>query len=617
VLPLDRATAVAAIQERSLEILRLPPGAPLSEGSVRRPEVWLRSPGGGAGGQAGLDQLRVSDVRYLVSGPLIRTSAVEAWRDVTRLPLAYTGILGSVSCRPGTCWLSDDGTVELTPPATGDTVQVTLRLRDRVVARHGEGLVSTLTENVPVARCELRPVNRRVLGGTVDHRVALVLGERCPKDLSDLAADTTPATGAWIEKVQPDQHRLEVRLGAVPRRIEALELRLLRGSTRTVVGTTRLEVHSLYSPSRVQLTDPALGELPLVPTNRAVKVTWASDDPSVAPALSPVAVPGYYTLETRPDGTYIRGESRTAGSIPIRFGYQLPGEGGESAVTFDSDVRFPVRPVNVPVTLSQDSPRTARLAKVICRDAAGHEKEVAPGDLVSLPYGSRNSCRLTLDRSVLTAEDGVQRIRVTLSVTKPDGGSRDGGFSRVLLVTPGKEPLTISLASTGSMRPFDHLSVRIAHDDQPGHYLVDGEAAGLPARSWQMVFGDQRLRLYASATVPTGLYRVTSRPDGGALQFSAGALARLALLSREGKEFPFDLEFGVLGTNLSGQANLSIVAGAGLTVPILNPQELAQAAVGIHVWLEFSPTRAGSSLSDRVAFIFGPSLSLGDFGTNL
>jgi hypothetical protein len=160
------------------------------------------------------------------------------------------------------------------------------------------------------------------------------------------------------------------------------------------------------------------------------------------------------------------------------------------------------------------------------------------------------------------------------------------------------------------------MSVQISHDDLAGHYIVEGQASGLPGRRYQMVFGDERLRIYGSATVPTGLYRVTSGKGAGVLQFSAGVLARLAVLDREGHEFPFDLEFGLLGTNLSDRADLSIVAGVGVTVPLLNPQEAAQAAIGVHAWAEYAPTRADAN-TRPIAFIFGPSISLGDFGTNL
>ena len=619
-LSVGRELARAALVAGGLEVLRLPPGAPRASPGDRVPEVWLRATTAGVdGGQATMDQLRVPDLRFVVQSPLVRSPSVEAWRDIVHVPLSLPGVAVAASCRPGLCWLTDEGVVDLVPPPTGDSVQITLKLKDRVLARQGDALSTTAVETLPVARCELRPLTMRVLGGTSDHLVSLILGDRCPTDLSDLAAESSPASGAWIERVAPEQHRVDVRLGTVPRRIDALELRLVRASTRGIVGLVRLGVRSNFSPTTVRLTDPELGELAVIPTNRSVRVTWASDDALVANGIEPVGVPGYYSLEHHADGVTIRGEARTAGSIALRFGYRTPstGHSGELLTTFDSDLRFAVRPVNVPVSLSPDPGRLSKLAIVVCRDDAGLEKEIAPGELVSMPFSSRNSCRLKLDRSVLGLADGVQRIRVALSVSKPDGGSRDGGFSRVLVVSSSHDPLSISLASTGAMRAFDHLTVRLSHDDQPGHYLVDGEASSLPARTWQIVFGDQHLRLYGSATVPTGLYRVTSAADAGTLQFSAGALARLVVLGKEGKEFPFDLEFGVLGTNLSNRPNVSIVAGAGLTVPILNPQEIGQAAVGIHLWVEYAPTRPGDTFADHLAFIFGPSLSLGDFGTNL
>jgi hypothetical protein len=167
------------------------------------------------------------------------------------------------------------------------------------------------------------------------------------------------------------------------------------------------------------------------------------------------------------------------------------------------------------------------------------------------------------------------------------------------------------------MLPYDHVVVQITHDDEVGYYVATGGSSGIPSRRYQMVFGDGRMRLYGSATVPTGLYRIAGGgTQSGVLQFNAGVVARLAFLDREGHEYPLDLEVGLLGTDLSGHPALSMVLGPGITVPLLNPQQAAQAAIGIHAWLEWAPGRTGRG-ERPLAFIFGPSISLGDFGTNL
>jgi hypothetical protein len=57
------------------------------------------------------------------------------------------------------------------------------------------------------------------------------------------------------------------------------------------------------------------------------------------------------------------------------------------------------------------------------------------------------------------------------------------------------------------------------------------------------------------------------------------------------------------------------VLGLGVAVPIANRSTVTQASINLHAWLEADIT--GSSDSSRYAFIFGPSISIGNVGTNL
>ncbi len=611
-VPVDLARG--ALPRLPLEVLRLPPGFPPPAGAAA-PELWAR-----AGAKVPVEDLRVPVQRMILDAPIVRASSVEAWREQTSLPLALPDAVASVSCRPASCWLADDGaSVVVVPPAGGDAVTVNARLRLGFAVQQADGLVTTASVTLPVAHCQLRPLSPAVLAGTEDHLLPVALGDRCPTDLSDLAAETSPPSAAFIERFASDAKRADVRLGHVPRGVDSLELRLVRASTRAIVGSARIDVRARYAPLQVSLVDPAIGELGVIPTNRDVRIEWASPDRKVSPDITPVSLPGFYTVRHEGAATFIRGQTRTVGEIPLVFAYRPPGSplAGPLA-TFESDVHFAVRPVNVPASLSTDDARTGKLFTMLCRDSQGLEREIKAGVLNSLPFASRDSCRLRIAREVLSPEDGAQRIRVSVSITSPSGAARDGGFSRVLVLSSSATTDALWVGQGASMRPYDHVIVQIAHDDEPGFYVASGGTSGLPSRRYQMVFGDGRLRLYGSATVPTGLYRVTmgGGTGGGVLQFSAGVVARLALLDKEGHEFPLDLEVGLLGTDLSGKAALSMVLGPGITVPLLNAQQAGQAAIGIHAWLEWAPGRTGSG-GRPVAFIFGPSISLGDFGTNL
>jgi hypothetical protein len=57
------------------------------------------------------------------------------------------------------------------------------------------------------------------------------------------------------------------------------------------------------------------------------------------------------------------------------------------------------------------------------------------------------------------------------------------------------------------------------------------------------------------------------------------------------------------------------VVGLGVGVPIANRGSAAQASIDLHAWFETDIT--GGNSSGRYAFIFGPSISIGNVGTNL
>jgi hypothetical protein len=117
------------------------------------------------------------------------------------------------------------------------------------------------------------------------------------------------------------------------------------------------------------------------------------------------------------------------------------------------------------------------------------------------------------------------------------------------------------------------------------------------------------------------------------LSLNFGVLGRLTWLGRDGKEGLLGLETGVLGASLIPQQyygnpafppTLLTLFGAGLRV------EIGQgAAVGVHLWgayefrneYQYSPNPTDSTVPTRTAkhwsVLFGPSISIGNVGTNL
>jgi hypothetical protein len=149
----------------------------------------------------------------------------------------------------------------------------------------------------------------------------------------------------------------------------------------------------------------------------------------------------------------------------------------------------------------------------------------------------------------------------------------------------------------------------------------------LPAAQWAVIVGEGHLRFYATATIPTGLFRITAPSDVLTLNF--GALSRLTWLDREGHEGLLGLEAGALGIALADTPGfprtLAMLIGVGVSVPIGNRGEPTQAAVNLHAWLAYelrsptpeNPNNPNGPQASHLAFLFGPSITIGNVGTNL
>ncbi len=110
------------------------------------------------------------------------------------------------------------------------------------------------------------------------------------------------------------------------------------------------------------------------------------------------------------------------------------------------------------------------------------------------------------------------------------------------------------------------------------------------------------------------------------LTLSFGVLSRLTWLDTDGHEGFLRLEAGIMAIGLAkddtgdtGQSltQVGAVCGLGISVPIANRASPTQASINLHGWLEESISASGTDPGRRDAFIFGPSISIGNVGTNL
>jgi len=235
-----------------------------------------------------------------------------------------------------------------------------------------------------------------------------------------------------------------------------------------------------------------------------------------------------------------------------------------------------------------------------------------------------------LHRERLKPSDGAQELTVDVEVTKADGTPRaDRKLSEHMILRPGTAMRVMPIK--GGFNEFDRLEVRVSHVVDESRYVVSMAAPkpGVLSAQYSAIVDGGRFRLYATATIPAGLYRVNH--PSGQLTLNFGVLSRLTLLDRQGKESLFGLELGVMGLGLAPQSSnvefpvtLGIVGGLGIRIPLGQG-----AAIGIQGWVAYElrdgPIRIKNADGTEMdatgvgnwSFIFGPSISFGNVGLNL
>ena len=102
---------------------------------------------------------------------------------------------------------------------------------------------------------------------------------------------------------------------------------------------------------------------------------------------------------------------------------------------------------------------------------------------------------------------------------------------------------------------------------------------------------------------------------------------RATWLDSQGHEGFLALEAGVMAVGLaerpgsqSGDSltQVSSVTGTALSVPIANRSLATETSINLHAWFEYEVSRGGRGQpGSRFGFVFGPSISIGNIGTNL
>lgn len=571
--------------------------------------------------------------RFVIDRLLAPTAALDLSSGVGRLPVARPDAVSGVECAPARCeWQADDGAiVARSVPGAATSVTVRLRLAPHYFVARGDALDTLLVRTVPVVHCGAAVVSGPPLRHAEAARVVVRLDGRCGADARELRW-TANGGAAHVERTVREGDATYVQLGVGD--VEDAQLTVV--ATRpepdgSVIASAEIETRAAPQP-RATLELAGFGRISFIPTNREAELhTPAVGDHA---RLVPLPVEGAYSVRLDGRKVLVRGDESAGGLVSLRFGYRfdsLPSSFANTDLGVVTEaVQRPVREASVPVALAASLLDKAPLLELICADRAGRAERIAPGAEASIPYSQRDSCRLVIHRERFKPEDGTQDVTVDVSVTKVDDTPRaDAHVSERMILRAGREPRVFWIH--GVRAQFDRLVVRVAHvvDEarDEAHNAGSQVYAHMPAAQWSIVVGQGRLRFYATAAIPTGLFRITAPSDVLTLNF--GALSRLTWLDREGQEGLVGLELGAMGIGLAATPGfprtLAVLGGLGVAVPIGNRGETSQASVNLHAWIAYelrgdvhenTVTNTGP-LASHWSFLFGPSITIGNVGTTL
>jgi hypothetical protein len=397
----------------------------------------------------------------------------------------------------------------------------------------------------------------------------------------------------------------------------------------TIIGTVSSRTIPAPRP-RVTLELPRHGKIDFVPTNRDAVLTVA--DLGEDARLVPLSEEGAYAVRPERGHYLLRGDENAGGFLTLVFGYRrkdLPPElSGTNLAVIGERTQRAVREASVPAPFSTAIDGETPLSELLCSDRQGNPRRLEPAKPHQIGFEERHTCRIVIHADRLSREYGQQEVELEVDVTGADGRRRgEASFSQRMILVPGAAARVVPLK--GGVAEFDQIVVRLSHVLDETRYALNPTArGGTPAVQWSAFVRGGRFRLYATAAIPAGLYRI-NQPTGQ-LTLNFGVLSRITWLDQRGKESLLGAELGLMGMGLIQRPGaieypptLGAIAGLGIRVPL----GTGGAAVGVHIWgaYEFREgfeyyrdvkKMEGLRTAPRVAIIFGPSISIGNVGTN-
>jgi len=577
----------------------------------------------------------VQPARVVLDRLLPATAAIDLTNGAGRLVLLHPEAVASVDCGQARCELSSAAVQvgAVSGAATALTLRLRLAPRYYVLGRD-DAQEAVLARTVPVVHCQASVISGSPPRHADATRIIVRLDARCGAGARDLQW-TMNGDRVRVERTVKESGRddaaVDVQLSVGD--IEDAQVTLTASRPDpdgSVIAIAHRETLPALQPhAAIEL--PGFGKIDFVPTNREAVLRTAPPGPGAR--LVPVPVEGAYRVRVSEGKAYVQAEEGAGGFVALRFGYRVEELPAAFAATdlavVTEPLQRPIREASVPAPLATSLSGAEPLLELLCVDRDGKLQRITPGAETSIPFAQRDSCRLVIHRERLKAEDGTQDIAVDVGITKVDDSPRtDAHQVERMVIRAGKQPRTFWIH--GIKAPFDRLSLRVSHVIDEDHDVGGSDLhVNLPAAQWAVVAGQAHLRFYATAAIPTGLYRITAPSDVLTLNF--GALSRLTWLDREGHEGLIGLEAGALGIGLAATPGfprtLAVLGGLGVAVPIGNRGDTSQASVNLHAWIAYElrgpayytdPNNMSNTLvASHWSFLFGPSITIGNIGTDL
>jgi len=555
-------------------------------------------------------------------------ASVDISAGTGQLPLLHPAAVAAADCGAARCEAGEGGVTVRAVPGLATQLTAQLKLAPRVYLQRGDKLDTALTTTLPLVHCPLTVASGPPLRDADEVQILVKMVERCGRDAR--VRWTVAGEPAEVVRTAKAEDASYVLLRAGRLASGSVTITAIRADAEGgIIGSVTSKTAAPPRPhAAVEL--PGYGRLDFVPTNRTAALVVA--DPGERANLVPLPIDGVYAILNDKGRFLIRGDDRAGGLVSLRFAYRLEGLPPEFAGTnlavLTEQVQRPVREASIPAPFGPP-PDRPELIELVCADARGTPRPVPPGTPVRIPFDSRATCRVILHQERLRPEDGLQEIVLEIEVTRPGGARRaEASVSERMVLRPGGETRTFFLK--GVTEQFDHVVIRASHVVDETRYVLSPTARqALPSVQWSATIEGGWVRLYATVAIPAGLYRMNE--PTGQLTLNFGVLSRLTWLDRHGKEGLFGLELGLMGVGLIPQRSstadvprtLAGVAGAGLRIDLG-----AGAAVGVHLWgayefrneysyLSRPGDMASATRAPHWALFFGPSIAIGNAGTNL